>query len=166
MTATDLKPAGSLVSLSPCEFQTCRVSGRLANSGQRAVLDAERAFAVFALLARLDLPAEILGQELQAVANAQHRDAQLEDGAVRQRRVLGIDAGRAARQDEALGVQPGDFPRRRVVAQDDRIDVALADAPRDDLRVLRAEIQDDDLLGHCLTTFTFPAAASYSSFIP
>ncbi len=65
-----------------------------------------------------------------------------------------------------LGLQRGDFRRGRVVAQDDGIHVALADAARDDLRVLRAEIQDDDLLGHCLTTFTFPAAASYSSFIP
>ena len=65
-----------------------------------------------------------------------------------------------------LGFSRAISARRRVVAQDDRIDVALADAARDDLRVLRAEIQDDDLLGHCLTTFTFPAVASYSSFIP
>src|SRR2546427_407132 len=30
VTATDWKPAGRFVSLSPCEFQTCKVSGRLA----------------------------------------------------------------------------------------------------------------------------------------
>ena len=82
---------------------------QVGEQGAGAVFDAERAFAVFAFLARLDLAAEILGQELQAVANAQHRDAELEDGGVGQRRVLGIDAGRAARKDDALGIQPGDF---------------------------------------------------------
>ena len=36
-----------------------------------------------------------------------------------------------------------------VVAQNDRIDVALANTPRDDLGVLRAKIQNDDLFCHC-----------------
>ena len=148
MTATALNPAGSLVSLSPCEFQTCSVVRQIRKQGAEAVFDAERAFAVFALLARLDLAAEVLGQELDAVADAQHRDAELEKGAVGQRRVLRIHARRAAGQDDALGLERGDFRGGRVVAQDHRIDVALADAARDDLRVLRTEIQDDNLLSH------------------
>ena len=36
----------------------------------------------------------------------------------------------------------------RVVAQDGRIDVALAHATRDDLRVLRTKIEDDNLFVH------------------
>ena len=93
------------------DLQGLRQAGE---EGAAAVFDSERAFAVFALLARLDLPAEILGQELEAVANAQHRNAELEDGAVRQRRLLGIDARRAAGQDDALGLQPRRFPRAGV----------------------------------------------------
>src|SRR5208282_2408133 len=58
-----------------------------------AVFDAEGAFAVFAFLTRLDFSTEILGQELQAVANAQHGNAQLEDRGVGQRRFFRIDAG-------------------------------------------------------------------------
>jgi len=41
-----------------------------------------------------------------------------------------------------------DFLRGRVVAQDHRIDIALANAPRDDLCVLRTKIKDDYLLIH------------------
>ena len=164
-----------MVSLSPCEFQTCSVFGQPGEERAEGVLDAECAFAVFALLARLDLAAQVLGQQLQAVADAEHGDAELEDRGVGQRRGLRIHARRAAREDDALGLERRDFRGGRVVAQDDRIDVALADAPRNDLRVLRAEVQDDDLLrekatveraGYCLTTFTFPAVASYSSFMP
>ena len=39
------------------------------------------------------------------------------------------------------------------------IDVALAHAPRDDLRVLRAEIEDDDFFSHDAKKI-FPAAAA------
>src|SRR5947209_16910178 len=35
VTATDLNPLGSFVSLSPCEFHTCSFSGRFANNGQK-----------------------------------------------------------------------------------------------------------------------------------
>src|SRR5579862_8461860 len=35
VTATDLNPFGIFVSLSPCEFHTCRLSGRFANNGQK-----------------------------------------------------------------------------------------------------------------------------------
>ncbi len=36
----------------------------------------------------------------------------------------------------------------RVVADDFRVDVQLPHAPRDDLRVLRTEIEDENLAGH------------------
>ena len=72
----------------------------------------ERALAVFTFLARLNFSTEILSQELQAVANTQHRDAELENGAIGQRRFVRIDARRASGQNEALGIQFGDFPCR------------------------------------------------------
>ena len=145
---------------------------RLGQPGEQraeAVFDAQRAFAVFTLLSRLDFAAQILRQQLHPVADAEHGEAEFEERAIGQRRRLGIHARRAARQDDALGFERRDLRGGNVVAQDDRIDVALADAPRNDLRVLRAKIQDDDLLrrvarragsSYCLTTLTFPAVAS------
>ena len=96
----------------------------------------------------LDFAAEIMREQLQAVTDAQHGNAELENVRVRQRRVFGIHTGRAAGQDHAFGRERGDFRGGRVVAQDHGVDVALADAARDDLRVLRPEIQNDDLFGH------------------
>ena len=112
------------------------------------VVDGEVALAVFALLAFLDLAAVEVREELHAVADAQDGHAELEDGLVRQRRVLRIHAGGPAGEDEAAGLERGDFRRRGVVAQDGGIHVALADAARDDLRVLGTEVEDDDLLVH------------------
>ena len=148
VTATGLKPRGSLVSLSPCEFQTCSAAGRFAKQRAGRVLDGERALAVFAFEALLDLAAEKLGEQLHAVADAKHGSAEFKDFFVRQRRIGGIHTGRAAGQDDAPGFQRGDFLRRCVEAQDLRIHVALANAARNDLRVLRAKIKNDNLFVH------------------
>ena len=148
VTATDLKPRGSRVSLSPCEFQTCSVFGRFANSGQDDRCHPQPPFAVFAFEALLDPAAEKLGEQLHAVADAKHRHAELKDFFVGQRRFRGIHAGWAAGQDDAPGFQRGDFLRGCVEAQDLRIHVALANAARNDLRVLRAEIKNDNLFVH------------------
>ena len=148
VTATGLKPSGIFVSLSPCEFQTCSDFGKLAKQRAGGVLHRERAFAVFALEAFLDLAAEKLREQLHAVTDAEDGHAQLENVFIRQRRVRGINTGRPAGQNDAAGLELGDFRGGRVIAQDCGIDVALADAPRNDLRVLRAEIENDDLFVH------------------
>lgn len=136
-----------------CEFVAVRVPdlerrGQALEERARAVGDGERALAVFALLAFLDLPAEELREELHAVTDAEHGHAELEDAAVGQRRVSGIHAGRAAAEDQAARFHRGDPRGGGVVADDGGIHVALTDAARDDLRVLGPEIQDDDLLVH------------------
>ena len=65
---------------------------------------------------------------------------------------LRINAGRPAGQNDSARLERGDFRGGRVEAQDGGIDVALADAARDDLRVLRPEIQNDDLFVHEMKT--------------
>ena len=82
-----LEALGIRASLSPCEFQICSDAGRLANSAHARVRHRQRAFAVFAFLARLDFAAQEMGHQLHAVANPQDRHAQLENGRVRQRRL-------------------------------------------------------------------------------
>ena len=79
------------MSLSPCEFQTWSCFRQIGKQRAGLVLDSQRAFAVFAFLAFLDLAAEELREQLHAEANAEHRHAELENVFVRQRRVLGIN---------------------------------------------------------------------------
>src|SRR2546425_10419986 len=97
--------------------------------------------AVFALGPRLDLAAQILGQQLEAVADPEHRDTEVEDRAVRLGRLRRINTGGAAGEQEPAGPERGNYGCRGVIPEDHAIDVALANAPGDNLRVFRNEIQ-------------------------
>src|SRR3954451_5679074 len=59
--------------------------------------------------------------------------------------VLIIDAGRSAREHDAFGSGSGNFRGRNVEANDFRVDLTFPNAPRNDLGVLRAKIEDQDL---------------------
>ncbi len=104
--------------------------------------------AVLAPLVAADHAAELLGNELGSVANAQDGNAELVDGGIEPGRVLDVDRGRPAGQDDGgrgLGRQRlgGD-----VVGHDLGIDPQLADSASDQLRVLGAEVDDEhDLIG-------------------
>ena len=91
-----------------------------------------------------DFAAEGLHHELEAVADAQHRDAELEDFRVAFRGVGLIDAGGAAAQDDPGGVRRADFLRRSLPGDDAAVDVEFADSAGDELTVLGAEIQHED----------------------
>src|SRR5207249_7748613 len=85
--------------------------------------------------------------QLHPVANSQHRHSEFPNAGVALRCALAVHTGRPATQDDAGRV---DFRCGRIVPENLRKHLALADASRDDLRVLRAEIEDDDLLVHLL----------------
>ena len=82
--------------------------------------------------------------ELHAIADPQHGHAEIENGSIRVGRGFRIHARGAAAEDDALRIERRDFLRRKIEADDLRIDLALADAPGDDLCVLGTEIEDDD----------------------
>ena len=105
-------------------------------------VDLHRCLAVFARRARRDRPAEAPRRQLCAIADAEHRDAKFEDALVAVRRVVEIDAVRPAGQDDADGVQLLNLFGGQIAGLDDRINAALADAPRDQLLVLSSEIED------------------------
>ena len=66
-------------------------------------------------------------------------------------RVGVVDGRRASGEDDAGGRVALDFFQRGGAGEDDGEDVLFADAARDELGVLRAEVEDDDRLGfHCL----------------
>src|SRR6185436_10310374 len=102
--------------------------------------------AELAHLACFDLAAELLRHGLHAVADAEHRHAELE-------RRLGSLAGRflvsrhvAAGEDDALCAEAAHEVVGDVVGMDLAVDLGFANPPGDQLRVLRPEIEDEDLL--------------------
>ena len=90
--------------------------------------------------------AQDLRHELHAVADAQHRDPELEQLRVEARRPVRVHRGGAAGEDQPLGVALADLLRPDMVRQQLAEDAALAHAPRDQLRVLPAVVEDDDLV--------------------
>jgi len=62
--------------------------------------DLEGRPAILSLAGVGDLPAELLGHELGAVADAQDGDAQVEDARIEPGRTLDVDGCRPARQDD------------------------------------------------------------------
>jgi hypothetical protein len=105
-------------------------------------------------LRALDPAAERQHHRLHAVTDAEDRDAQIEQLGREGRRARLVDRGRAAGEDERLRVAAADLLRGGRGGQHLGEDAALADAPSDQLRVLAAEVEDQDLLGrrHLLRT--------------
>ena len=147
MTAVRWKPAGSCSVSSPWLIQTARVWGRPANKRRGGVFDGDFGVAVFALGAGADLAAEVMDDEVQAVTDAEGGKAELEHLGIGGRGVCVIDRGGSAGEDDADGVIALDFGDGNGAGQDDGEDVELADAARDELGVLRAEVENNDCLG-------------------
>src|SRR5258708_5406238 len=104
--------------------------------------------AVFAGLAEGDLAAEEIAHKLHAIANAEDGDAEFKDIRVRMRRGLCVNTLRAAGEDDADHAFRAELRGRRAEMVDLRVDLALADAARDDLGELGTEIEDGDGLCH------------------
>src|SRR5215207_4240705 len=99
---------------------------------------------ILALGARLDFPAQLMGEQLHAVADPEDWLAGVQHVSRNERRARLVHAGWATRQDEAARLQRSHALFGRVVRNQLAVDVVLADAPRDELAVLRAEIYDRD----------------------
>ena len=101
--------------------------------------------AVLAVGRAIDGAAEQLGHQLQAVADAEDGDFQVEDLGVDERRAGLLDAERTAGEDDPFRAEGADLLERHRAGVNFAVDVQLADAPRDQLRVLRSEVEDEDL---------------------
>src|SRR6059058_1730569 len=96
--------------------------------------------------AGVDLAAEVVGDELHAVADSEHRDARSQRRGVHVRGSGVVDACRPAAQDQAGRVSLLQLRPRRRAGHELAVDVGLAHASRDQLAELRAEIEDEDRL--------------------
>ena len=97
-----------------------------------SLVEVEPGVPVFLLRPRGDPPAQLLCQELHAVADAQYGQAAFIDPGGRHGRSRTVDAGRAAGQNDAPGVQRGDLFPGSLVAHDLTVDAALADTAGDE----------------------------------
>jgi hypothetical protein len=114
--------------------------------GEQAIRlgDRHRRRAVLALRRGHDLAAELVGHELEAIADAEDRDPSRPERGIGTRRIRVVHGRRAARQDHRRHTAPFELGHGRVVRQELRVHVQLADASRDELRELAAEIENRD----------------------
>ena len=104
-----------------------------------------------------DLAAEVVRDELAAVADAEHGHARVKERGVDVRRVLQIHAVRATGEDEADGLHRKKVRKRRGVGLDLAVNAAFAHAARDELVVLAAKVQyDDGLMVHIEILLPYP----------
>ena len=129
---------------SPWLIQTGCSRSIPANSGSSVAVMRDVGRAVLAVVERDDVAAELVGHQLGAVADPEDGDAAGPDRRVGPWGARVVDRIRAARQDDRPGAAPFELGVRRVVGQQLRVDVELADAPGDELCELAAEIEDDD----------------------
>jgi hypothetical protein len=105
--------------------------------------------AEFGRVSALDLAAKLLTQGLLAVADGEDRNAACENFRWRARASRFGNRRRAAGQDHRLRLQPREGFARLRERVDFAVDTRLAHAPRDQLRDLRAEVDDEDeVMGH------------------
>ena len=108
--------------------------------------DREVRAAELADLRALDLRPEPERDELHPVADAQHRNAELEQLLVQPRRARRVHRGGPAGEDQPLRLALADLLGADVVRQQLAEDAQLAHAARDELRVLPAVVEHDDLV--------------------
>src|SRR6266571_3257047 len=107
--------------------------------------------AVFALSRILDLAAELGRHGLHAVADPEHRNSELEDGVGGLGRRVIVNGRGAPGEDDAARGEAADEFLVDVEGMQLAVDPRLPDAARDQLRVLRAEVENEDLVVHYST---------------
>ena len=145
LEAVTVKPSGARVMESRWLIHTCWWSGwpppNTTASGwvtSRGV----RPYSARPVLA--DQAAELQGDELGAVADAQDRHAEVVDAGVDRGRPVDVDRRRTAAEDDAGGGPGGVLLGRQGGGDDLAVDVGLADPPGDQLGVLGPEVDDQD----------------------
>ena len=114
---------------------------------RRCVFDGDFGVAVLAFGRRAHFAAEVVDDEMEPIADAEDRDAQRQHARIGLGRVGIVNRRRTAGKNHADGVVGLNIGQRRRAGHHHGEDILFADAPRDELRILRPEIEDDDCLG-------------------
>ncbi len=108
--------------------------------------------AKFRLARPIDATPEVARHQLHAVANPEDGDPQPEYGCIDLRCPLRVDRGGPARQHERPCPAPDHFVGVDRGRNELRVDATLANSPRNQLRVLATQVDDENwaVLGHLL----------------
>ena len=113
----------------------------LRQAGEKLRLDSRQLrLAELGCTGSLDPATEIQRQQLRAVADAECRNAEREYLGIHVRGAFRVHRCRPAAEDQRMGVARSHLSSRHAVSYELRVDAAFAHAPRDQLRVLPAEI--------------------------
>src|SRR5439155_17504022 len=99
---------------------------------------------ILTLAARFDLATQLVSQQLHAVADTEDGFLGVEHVLRYERCVRRVDAGWAARQDEALRAESPNTLLGGIVRNQLAVHVMLANPPRNELAVLRAKVDHCD----------------------
>ena len=117
-----------------------------------------------------DLAAEVVRDELAAVADAEHGHARIKERGIDVRRVLEIHAVRAAGEDEADGLHCKKICEGRRVGLHLAVNAAFTHAAGDQLVILATKVQhNDSFLLHVVApsqTSKFAYITAYTDIIP
>ena len=111
------------------------------------VFDGDFGMSVLALGRRAHLAAQVMHDEVETVADSQHRNVQREDLRVGCRRVQIVNRGWPAGEDDSQRLVRLNLGERHSAGQNNGKNVQFANSPRNQLRVLRTKIKDNDSLG-------------------
>src|SRR5690242_18630352 len=100
--------------------------------------------AIFALWPRTHLPAQLVGDEVQAITDTEHRQPKREDTVIGGGSVVIVNGRRASAQDDAGRPIALDLIQWSCTGQDNGKYFKFADASRNKLSVLRTEVENDD----------------------
>src|SRR4051812_30590063 len=87
----------------------------------------------------------MMRHQLHSVTNAQDRNPKRKNLRVEMRRAFIVNAGRAAGENDPFRLEGGHFVRGDIELNDFRVNLRLSNSARDNLRVLRTEIENEDL---------------------
>src|SRR5207245_10751741 len=110
----------------------------------RSILAWQHADAVLPSPGQHDLSPKVIRHQHQSVTNSQYGNAKRKNLWVDLWSAFVVNARGPAGKDDPLRFCCGGFSNRRVEANNFRINLTLTDSPRYDLRVLRAEIEDEN----------------------
>src|SRR5271155_225216 len=106
--------------------------------------DVDLRVTVLTFLRGTHLAAESVHHELQSVTNAEDGQSQLKEARISRRRIFVVDRPRRTGKHNAHGAAVLNLSERGVAGQYHGENVLFADAARDELRILRAEVEDDN----------------------
>ena len=143
VVASTAKPGGASWTASPWDIHTDCSPGLPARKDAR-LGDRRRRSPKLAQAGLRYRSAEGAGHELKPVTDAHDGEPRLEESRVDVGRALLVHGGRAPAQDDGRGISGEHVGRAHRVRNDLGVDVRLSHAARDQLGILRPEVDDED----------------------